>query len=121
LQEVAREIAEPLTKLYNTSLLTGSIPSDWKQSNVTAVYKSSGSRDDPTNFRPISVVPVITKILEKLVASQLHTYFEQSQLLSPYQGAYHGGRSTKQILLFVVDTINQALDARQVVYCLSGS
>ena len=68
LQEVACEIAAPLVKLYNASLQTRTIPSDWKRSNVTAVYKS-GSRDDPSNFRPISVVPIIAKILEKLVAS----------------------------------------------------
>ena len=61
------------------------------------------------------MVPVLAKILEKLVASQLSTYFENFQLLNPYQGAYHIGRSTEQILLFAVDTITQALDAHQVV------
>ena len=107
--------------MYNASLHFGSIPSDWKQSNV-GVHKS-GCKDDPSNFRPISVVPVLAKILEKLVASQLSTYFENFQLLNPYQGAYHIGRSTEQILLFAVDTITQALDACQVVCtaCLSGS
>ena len=114
MREVACEIVEPLKKLYNSSLQTGIIPSDWKRSNVTAVYKS-GSRDDPSNFRPISVVPIIAKILEKLVASQLNAYFEEFQLLNPYQGAYQSGRSTKHLLLFAVVTITQALDARQIV------
>ena len=49
------------------------VPSDWKKSNVTAVHKS-GCMDDPSNFRPISVVPILAKILEKLVASQLSIY-----------------------------------------------
>ena len=66
----------------------------------------------PSNFRPMSVVPIIAKILEKLVVSQLSIYFEQSQLLNPYQGAYHNGRSTEQIISFSVDTIIQALDAQ---------
>lgn len=74
-----------------------------------------GSRNDPSNFRPIPVTPVIAKTLKKLVASQLSTYFEWSQLLGPYQGTYHGGRSTEQILLFAVDSITQVLDARQIV------
>jgi len=69
------------------------------------------SLDQQINLRPISVVPIIAKILEKLVAFQLSAYL-QSQLLSPYQGAYCNGRSTEQI---AVDTITQALDAYQVV------
>ena len=62
------------------------------------------------------MVPVIAKLLEKLVASQLNGYCEDNQLLSPYQGAYRSGRSTKQILLFAVDTIVNALDHRRVVF-----
>ena len=42
-------ITDPLTKLYNASLRCGSIPSDWKKSNVTAVHKSD-CKDDPSNF-----------------------------------------------------------------------
>ena len=65
------------------------------------------------------MVPVIAKVLEKFVASQLNGYCEDNQLLSPYQGAYHNGcgrpRSTEQILLFAVDTIVNALNHRQVV------
>ena len=108
LREVAVEITEPLTYLYKF------IPSDWKQSNVTAVYKQ-GPCDDPSNYRPISVLPIIAEVLEKLVGSQLNSYCEENQLLSPYQGAYRCGRSTEQILLFAVDTIVNALDSRKVV------
>ena len=114
LREVAADITEPLAYLYNFSIQSGFIPSDWKQSNVTAVYKQ-GPCDDPSNYRPISVVPIIAKVLEKLVASQLNSYCEKNQLLSPYQGAYCCGRSTEQILLFAVDTIVNALDSRKVV------
>ena len=53
-------------------------------------------------------------VLERLVASQLNGYCEDNQLLSPYQGAYHSGRSTEQILLFAVNTIVNALDHRWV-------
>ena len=60
-------------------------------------------------------MPILAKILEKLVASQLSIYFEQFQLLSQYQGAYRTGRSAEQILSFAMDSITQALDAGQVV------
>ena len=81
---------------------------------MTAVYKH-GPCEDPSNYRAISVVPIIAKLLERLVASQLNSYCEENQLLSPYQGAYRSGRSTEQILLFAVDTIANALDCRQTV------
>ena len=101
LKEIAVEIASPLTQLYNISLLTGAFPSDWKHSHITPVHKD-GPFDDPSNF-PISVVPVLAKILEKIVSIQLSSYLEQQSLLHPHQGAYRCGRSTEDILLAAVD------------------
>jgi len=82
LREIASEISSPLTKLFNKSLETGVFPNEWKHCNVTSVFKS-GFKDNPSNFQPISVVPVVAKILEKLVAQQLSTFFESHHLLSP--------------------------------------
>ena len=99
----------------NFSLQSGSIQSNWKQSNVTAVYKNE-PHDEPSNYRLVSVFPIIAKVLEKLVAFQLNSYCEGNQLLHPYQrAAYHSGRSTKHILLFSVDTIVNTLDHHQIV------
>ena len=64
-----------------------------------------GPTSDPGNFRPISVVPVLAKILEKIVSAQLSDYFEQHSLLRPHQGAYRCGKSTEDILLVAVDFI----------------
>ena len=83
LKEIAEEITVPLTKLFNKSLEIGAFPSDWKHCNVTPVHKS-GPKDNPSNFRPISVVPVAAKMLEKIVAQQLSLYLESNQALSPY-------------------------------------
>jgi len=83
---------------------------------VTTAYKSR-SHDEPSNYRLVSVFPIIAKALEKLVAFQLNSYCEENQLLSPYQRvAYHSGRSTEHILLFSVDTIVNALDHHQIVH-----
>ena len=113
LKEVAEPIAAPLTKLYNKSLESGIVPNQWKCSNVTPVHKG-GSCGNPGNFRPISVVPVVAKIFEKIVASQLNSYFEDHQLLSMYQGAYRHGKSTEQLLMVAVDTIVYALDGKSI-------
>ena len=81
LKEVAVEIAEPLTKLYNISLQSGCIPLEWKHCNVTSVHKS-GPQQDPSNFRPILVVPVIAKTMEKIFANQLNCFLPLSGCIS---------------------------------------
>ena len=99
---LAREIATPLTELFNYSLQLGVIPSAWKQSHITPIYKG-GVNDDPSNYRPISVVPVIAKILEKIVFTHTVTCIfggtHAINLLHSHQGAYRSGKSTEDILL----------------------
>ena len=74
-----------------------------------AVHKG-GPCNDPGNFRPISVVPIAAKILEKVVSNQLHSFLEGNELLSPFQGAYRRGKSTEQLLLVASDTVAQVLN-----------
>ena len=65
LSRFSDEIVDPLTKLFNKSLQTGVFPNEWKRCNVTPVHKG-GASDIPGNHRPISVVPVVAKVLEKM-------------------------------------------------------
>ena len=69
LKEISNEVAVPLMRLFNKSLSSGVVPSDWKKSHITPVHKG-GPEDDPTNCRPIAVVSDVAKILEKVVATQ---------------------------------------------------
>ena len=109
LKEIAVEIVTPLIHLYNMSLKGGIIPQDWKQSHISPVHKG-GNFDDPSIYRPISVVSVVAKVLEKIVSDQLSLYLENHKLLHPHQGAYWHGKSTEDILLVVVDSIVHHLD-----------
>ena len=117
LKEVADEIIESLTVLYSKSIQYGEIPLDWKKSHKTPVHKG-GDPSDPGNFRTISVVPVVAKILEKLIVSQLRArgYLESHQLFHGHQGAYRCGRSLEKMLLYAVDTIVNSLDSGKVVH-----
>ena len=67
LRTVADQIAAPLTDLFNSFLQNGEVPSEWKHSHIIPVHKG-GSPVDPGNFRPISVVPVLAKVFEKIVS-----------------------------------------------------
>lgn len=90
LKVVAEQIVTPLTKIYNKSLESGVVPQSWKCSNVTPVHKG-GSHNDPGNFWSISVVPIVAKILERIVSNQLYSFFEENE----YQRAYRRGKSTE--------------------------
>ena len=111
LKEIAYEIAAPLTSLFNFSLRHGTFPAAWKQSNITPIHKG-GPVDDPSNYRPISVIPVI---VEKIVSVQLSSYLETNHLFHPHQGAYRSGKSTEDILQLAVDHIVNCLDNKQTV------
>ena len=71
---------------------------------MSHLYISGGKTDDPQNYHPISVVPIVAKVFEKMVASQLNLFLKHHQLLHNLQGAYRHGRSADQILMYGVDT-----------------
>ena len=67
LLKIAADVVAPsLTAIFTASINTEIFPQEWKESRVSPVYKS-GARNDPSNYRPISVIPVIAKIFEKIV------------------------------------------------------
>ena len=74
-------IAPSLTRILNISLETGVIPADLKITRVTPVYKGKGSKWEETNYRPISVLPIIAMLFEKEVQKQLLTYFIDNDLI----------------------------------------
>ena len=69
-------IAPFLTHIYNLSLCTGTLPQDWKVAGTTPVYKTKGDTANPSNYRPISVVSPLAKILEKAIKTQLLSYIK---------------------------------------------
>ena len=118
LKEIASKIVVPLTNLFNYSLKHKVVPLAWKRSHITPVYKG-GAPDDPSVIIDLLpyVIPVVAKILEKIVATQLSMYLEQNNLLHPHQGAYRCGKSTEDILQLAraVDHIVASLDKGSVV------
>ena len=87
LKDCSSEISYPLSFIINLSLRTGVIPSEWKTAIVTPLHKS-GDKDDAGNYRPISVLPVLSKIMEKAVNLQVVDFLESNILLSNNQFGY---------------------------------
>ena len=83
LTDAASLIAKLLTYVINMSLSEGVIPTEWKATKVIPLYKS-GLRTEIDNYRPISVLPSLSKILERIVHRQLLTYVESNRSLVNY-------------------------------------
>ena len=92
-----------LLKIFNISLAHGIVLEDWKISRVTPIYKGKGDKVNETNYRPISVIGHIPKILEKIVKNQLMDYLMKNDLICLDQSAYRKYHNTQTSMHKVVE------------------
>ena len=103
-------IAYSLTHIFNLSICQGVLPADWKTARVTPIFKNKGDKSDPNNYRPISVIPIVAKILEKAVKLQLVTHFVTNDLFTQSQSAYLKLHSTQTALHQLIDKCIENID-----------
>ena len=115
LKHTAHSIVSPLTHFLNLSLSLGRVPSDWKNSFIVPIPKSSSNTSDPSNYRPISLLSVISKILEKHVHSILYSFCLDHNLVSPYQFGFLPNRSTSSALLFATNSFHKILQNNKAI------
>ena len=87
----------------------GKLPEDWKSARVTPLFKQ-GDRDDVNNYRPISVIPVVVKVFEKIVCKQLYAYLEENDTLCEHQSGFRAHQSTVTALLEATDSWTYNID-----------
>lgn len=80
LKDGSDALASPLLVIFNLTIQQNVIPTEWKKAKVTPLHKS-GSKDDPRNYHPISILPVVSKVLERLIHKQLASFFDDHNLL----------------------------------------
>ena len=109
LRDAASVILEPLAHIINMSLSSGIVPTKWKIAKVIPLYKS-GPKSDIGNYRPISILPVLSKVLESLVHQKLISYLEENRLLYDHQFGFRSKRSTELAVTLLVDKIRKEAD-----------
>ena len=109
LKDIAFVITKPLTHVINRSLIIGVVPIDFKSGKITPIYKS-GPADDLNNYRPITVLSSVSKILEKCVHDQVMNHLESNNLLSVHQFGFRAKRSTELAATSFIDSIRLAMD-----------
>jgi hypothetical protein len=112
---IGTEIAAPLAHIFNLSLGTGIFPHKLKQCRVVPIFKA-GSNTECDNYRPISLLSSISKILEKIVAEKLVSHLTSNDLLYIHQYGFLPKKSTEHNLLHVINYISKSLNDGN--YCI---
>ena len=98
LKLIAPALKTPLMEMMNISIDSSVFPSVWKTAQI-ALFHEDGPRDDVNNYRPIAVLPVLSKILEIHVTKSLTNYLNENNLIFKYQSAFRENHSTGTALI----------------------
>ena len=112
IKSVGSHIASPFAHICNLSFLTGIFPSDMKTAKVTPIFKSD-ARDEFSNYRPISLLPNFSKILEKLMFNRLTNFLNKYEILYEQQYGFRQNFSTDFALIELSDKIAKAMDDKK--------
>ena len=87
---------------FNAAITTGIFPDEWKIARVTPIFKS-GISSELSNYRPISIIPIIVKVFEKIIYDQLYKFSNDNNLLSNCQSGFRSLHSTLTALIKTTD------------------
>ena len=99
----------PLNIIFKNILLTSTYPDLWKLGDVTPVFKK-GDKQLIKNYRPISLLPICSKIFEKIIFKNLYSYLNANNILTENQSGFRPGDSTTNQLLYLVNEIHLAFE-----------
>ena len=100
--------------LFNASVSSGLFPEALKTASVVPLYKS-GSRQDIANYRPISTLPVISKIFEKLMCKRIIAFMTEDNIICNHQFGFQKGRNTSDAILEFLDYVYSSLNDGKII------
>ena len=109
-----------ITELFNAILRTSHIPTNAKRGVIHTLYKGKGKdKSDPRSYRPITLLPSLYKLLEKLILSRINVWVTENNISFPnkQQSAYQKGRSCVSTSFVLQETVSHMLERNSKVYC----
>ncbi len=114
-KELSESLVNPITKIINLSVSQGMFPCAWKSSVIVPIFKS-GDPHSASNYRPISILPIVSKVAEKLMAAQITNYLNNSYFaLHPMQFGFRANYSTEMANCYFTEKVKSLLDKGGVV------
>ena len=114
LQLCAEEAAPAITAIFQRSVDTGELPSDWRNANVAPVYKK-GDRHTPENYRPVSLTCVISKLLEHIICHHILNHLDNNNILTSLNHGFRSGYSCESQLVVTAHDLLGYFDKNQQV------
>ena len=111
-KRVIHGISKPLMHIFNLSLQTRQFPNNMKIAKVVLLYKT-GDKHQFTNYRPVSLLPQFSKILEKVFNNRLDNFIEKHSLINDNQYGFRNNRSTSQALIELIEEITNSIDSKR--------
>ena len=109
LQLCASEVAIPLTLIFQKCIISGTFPNLWKDAYVHPIHKKN-DRQLKSNYRPISLLPICGKILEKIIFDQVYSFLNRNKLISNNQSGFRPGDSTIYQLISFTSNIYESFE-----------
>ena len=111
-------ILMPLTHIINHSISSSCFPSQWKQASVTPIPKKAQA-SEPKYFRPISILPCLSKVCENIISDQIFSFLHYHALLSPCQSGFRPNHSCTTAMVKILDDIRIPFDNNHItILCL---
>ena len=99
----------PLCRLFNLSLTLSTFSSEWKYANVIPVFKKDGP-SNLKNYRPISFIIILAKVMERLVYKHIYNYLIDNNLITSHQSGFTPGDFAVNQLMYITHEFGRALD-----------
>jgi hypothetical protein len=110
-KQCIKVLKRPLTNIYNASLESGIFPDQLKVAKVISLY-TKGDRKNIRNYRPITFLPVFSKLLQKLMYNTVISFIEQNTIITGAQHGFRIKRSTETALQFFIESIQEAIERK---------
>jgi len=108
LKQLHFAIAPTLQVIFEKSYREGSVPEDWKKANICPIFKK-GAKSDPTNYRPVSLTCIASKMFEHIVTSNIMSHLDNHEILYKKQHGFRRGRSCESQLLELTHDLQSGL------------
>ena len=116
IQMISKKVRAPLSMLFNNMFTAGYYPDEWKLGSVAPVYKRNGPKISKECYRPISLLPTLSKICESVIHDRLLNHCIEHDLITHKQAAYLKGDSTVTQLLYLVHNIRMAWGQKNIAH-----